>query len=98
MASAYKMSIHAGTSATIVSATIPWAFGGSGFLSSYIQYNVWDNAVLVEWQTTNPAVFTADVELDPNWQPIIIPVSVLGFRIRSKVAGLHGRFQIVGMG
>lgn len=97
MASAYKMSIHAGTSATIVSATIPWLFGGLGFLSSYIQYNVWDNAVYVEWQTI-AGTFTADVELDPNWQPIIIPVSVLGFRIRSKVAGLHGRYQIIGMG
>jgi hypothetical protein len=97
MASAYKMSIHAGTSATVVSATIPWAFGGSGFLSSYIQYNVWDNAVYVEWQTS-AGTFTADVELDPNWQPIIIPVSVLGFRIRSKAAGMHGRYQIIGMG
>lgn len=90
------MSIHAGTSATIVSATIPWASGGLGFLSAIIQYNVWDNAVYVEWQTIS-GTFTTDVELDPNWQPIIIPVSVLGFRIRSKVAGLHGRYQIIGM-
>ena len=97
MPSAYKMSIHAGTSTTIVSATIPWAFGGNPFMSSYIQFNVWDNAVYVNWQDSAGG-FTADVEIDPNWQPIIIPVSALGFRIRSKAAGLHGRYQIIGMG
>ena len=97
MASAYKMSINAGASANVVSATIPWLFGGLGFLSSYIQYNVWDNAVYVEWENRD-GTWTADVELDPNWQPIIIPVSVLGFRIRSKAADLHGRYQIIGMG
>jgi len=53
--------------------------------------------VYVEWENRD-GTWTADVELDPNWQPIIIPVSVLGFRIRSKAADLHGRYQIIGMG
>ena len=94
---AYKMSIHQGTSANAVSATIPWAFGGNPFMSSVLQCNVWDNSVYVEWEDIAGA-FSADVEFDPSWQPIIIPISVLGFRIRSKVAGLHGRYQIIGMG
>lgn len=97
MPSAYKMSIHAGTSATIMSATIPWSFGANPFVSIYVQFNVWDNAVYVQWLDSAGA-FSANVEIDPNWQPIIQPISVLGFRIISKVAGLHGRYQIIGMG
>ncbi len=96
MPSAYKISIHAGTSTNAFVATA-FADGANPLKSAYLQYNVWDNFVYVQWLTVDGVTYSASVELDPNWQPILIPFAALGFRIMSKVAGLHGRYQIIAM-
>jgi hypothetical protein len=97
MPSAYKQSIHAGSS-TI--ALVPSAFliGAVPFNTQFIQFNVWDNAVYVQWLLNDGITYTANFEIDPNWQPIIIPFLARGFQIIDKVALLHGRYQIIGMG
>lgn len=97
MPSAYKQSIHAGvsTNAFVASAFI---VGGLPINTLYIQFNVWDNPVYVQWLTVDGVTYTANFEIDPNWQPIIIPYSARGFQIIDKTALLHGRYQIIGMG
>ena len=97
MPSAYKQSIHAGSSTDAFVAS-SFLLGIVPFNTQFIQFNVWDNPVYVQWLTTDGLTYTANFEIDPNWQPIIIPFSARGFRIQSKVAGLHGRYQIIGMG
>ena len=96
MPSAYKQSIHAGSSTNAFVASV-FLLGADPFNTQFIQFNVWDNAVYVQW-LLNTGAYTANFEIDPNWQPIIIPFLARGFQIIDKVALLHGRYQIIGMG
>lgn len=95
MPAAYKISIHAGSSAAILAA-VNFADGANPLKSAYIQFNVWDNPCYVRWALVGGG-FSDQVELDPNWQPIIIPFAALGFNIIDKTAGLHARYQIIAM-
>ena len=97
MPSAYKQSIHAGSSTNALVASA-FLIGIVPFNTQFIQFNVWDNAVYVQWLLNDGVTYTANFEIDPNWQPIIIPFLARGFQIIDKTALLHGRYQIIGMG
>lgn len=94
MASAYKASIHRGFSTNLLVA-VNFADGANPLKSSCIMYNVWDNPCYVRWLLA--AGFSDQHELDPNWQPIIIPLAATGFNIISITPGLHARYQIIAM-
>jgi len=97
MPSAYKQSVHAGSSTNAFVASA-FAVGAVPFNSQFIQFNVWDNSVYVQWLLNDGITYTVNFEIDPNWQPIIIPFLARGFQIIDKTALLHGRYQIIGMG
>lgn len=95
MATPYKISIHTGNAPDgPFGAGVPFAFGGAAMKSTFLQYNVWDASAYVQWELT-PGVFSPSIELDNNWQPILVPFAALGFRIINKQAGVIARYQII---
>lgn len=97
MPSAYKASIHQGSS-TAAFVQYVFAMGGLFFNSSYLMYNVWDNPAYIQWLTVDNLTYTDSVEVDQSWQPLILPFSARGFQIIDKTAPLHARFQVIALG